>query len=207
MPGGPNPRLNHLISFTFQWLKIAGNSMGPRPLRQASSHRDAMCGQPSAGRASAKPVPHASRVLEFEELGSDAPEKVDYQPRQITGAAAEWFATPGNGCLSRRIAWAFDQPAAPNAAVAAVSSQKTWSSRPRPVARGGRRRPSGPGTPPSQSRRPGRPCPGAARASCDLRRPPGRPAVLPAANIRRAEAGSMGRPRRLPLRRPSVGLA
>jgi hypothetical protein len=41
-------------------VKIAGESRDAQPLRQASPHWDTMCGQASAGRASMKPVPHAS---------------------------------------------------------------------------------------------------------------------------------------------------
>lgn len=39
---------------------LADSGTGTRPRRRASPDRDAGCGQASAGRASAKPVPHAS---------------------------------------------------------------------------------------------------------------------------------------------------
>jgi hypothetical protein len=50
-------------------VKIAGEFRDTQPLRQASPHRDAMCGQAPAGRASAKPVLTPAWVFEFGELG------------------------------------------------------------------------------------------------------------------------------------------
>jgi hypothetical protein len=44
---------------------LADSGTGTQPRRQASPDRDAGCGQASAGRASAKPVPHASLGLRF----------------------------------------------------------------------------------------------------------------------------------------------
>jgi hypothetical protein len=48
--------------------------------------RGAMCGQASAGRASAKPVPRASLDLRIRgSQGSGAPKKRNYRPRRTTG--------------------------------------------------------------------------------------------------------------------------
>jgi hypothetical protein len=44
-------------------VKIVGEFRDTQPLRQASPHADVMCGQASAGGASAKPVHHASLAL------------------------------------------------------------------------------------------------------------------------------------------------
>jgi hypothetical protein len=46
-------------------------------------------------QASAKSVLYADRDRRLRELGSGAPERVNYRPLQITGRTAEWFAAPG----------------------------------------------------------------------------------------------------------------
>lgn len=54
-----------------------------------------MCRQASAGTATVKTLPHASRgPSNCGELVIKRAEKVNYRPRKITEAAAEWFAAP-----------------------------------------------------------------------------------------------------------------
>ena len=68
---------------------LADSGTGTQPRRQASPDRDAGCGQASAGRASAKPVPHASLGLRFRGARDQAPKKRNYPPRRITGQQPE----------------------------------------------------------------------------------------------------------------------
>ena len=86
---------------------LADSGTGTQPRRQASPDRDAGCGQASAGRASAKPVPHASMGLRIRGARDQARRrKRNYRPRRITGQQPEG---------SRRLA---SRPVSPGGCVA-----------------------------------------------------------------------------------------
>src|SRR5262249_10306012 len=74
-------------------VKIASEFRDTQPLRQASSHRDAMCRQASVSTATRRRCRMPAEGHRTPgSWYSGAPEKVNYRPRKITEAAAEWFA-------------------------------------------------------------------------------------------------------------------
>jgi hypothetical protein len=85
MPGWPDPRLDHLISLTCQWWKIAGECRDTRPLPQPSPDR-ALCaaGHPRAGKREAGA--RASLGLRMRGARDQARRrKGNCRPRRITG--------------------------------------------------------------------------------------------------------------------------
>jgi hypothetical protein len=86
-------------------VKIVGEFRDTQPPRQASSHRDAMCGHASVDRASAKPVPHASLGLRIRGARrSGAPKKMNYRPRRITRGSSRKVR---DAWLGGRYRWVF----------------------------------------------------------------------------------------------------